>query len=68
MVECIQHLPGIVAVITDYLPYHISVLLFDIAVIILLVGARASEGDMFPPAIDEKMLVNKFTTIVRIES
>ena len=47
---------------------HRPVLLFDMGLVILLVGSRAGKGDLFALAVAQKGLVDELAAVVLIQS
>ena len=54
----------VIPVISYQSAHHITVLLFDMTIIVLLVGARAGKGDPLLPAIIVKVLIDELDTII----
>ena len=48
--------------------HHGPILLFDMRLVILLVGSRTGKGDLLGKAIAVEGLIDKFTAVVRIQA
>jgi len=59
---------GGVSIIAHQSAHHIPVLLLYVVAIVFLIGAGAGEGDVLPPAIIIKMLIDEFAAVVRVQS
>src|SRR5260370_25693855 len=68
VVEPGQLVGAVEAGVADQPPDQISVLLFDVGVVVLVERAAAAELDLLAPAVAEQGLVEELGTIVNVDS
>jgi hypothetical protein len=68
LVEKEEFVFGLIARVSNRFSHHGPVLLFDITVIILLGRSRPGEGDLFFLTVPNELVIDEFSSIVRINS
>src|SRR5260370_41763783 len=66
VVEPGQLVGAVEAAVADQPPDQISVLLFDVGVVVLVERASSAELDLLAPAVDEQGLVEELGTLLQV--